>query len=362
MNTNKKRFCGPVFIIGTARSGTTMLRELLNTHPEICISRREYPDFARIWSNWPSYGDLSDFGNFTSFYEDSAKINSIDLGKLYGKNGKIETLKLENWYSSCDNFTPQGVLEPLIRFHVSITQPSSENNRIWGDKSPQNLPHVTLLSKSFPAARFILLLRDPRDIALSVDRFSYRHYPGTNNNKQFDQAWKYAQKIGNKRLIPMTKNICLSLLKTRKTLLSQPSHFIEVRYDDILKNSDEELRRIAEFLDVDDQFDIETIETPVLYIESKRWKKGLMETNVKKYKKLMSQKVLNLIDEKCGVELFELGYETNSPQKTGEISRFSSRVFGISEFLTISLAYPKHIGMTQTANILCRRIGTRIRA
>mgnify|MGYP000529984615 CR=1 FL=1 len=60
------KFKGPLFIVGMPRSGTKLLRDLLNQHPKIHIAEIE-THFLPFWfSQWKEFGDLSEKENFYS--------------------------------------------------------------------------------------------------------------------------------------------------------------------------------------------------------------------------------------------------------------------------------------------------------
>ena len=54
-------FEGPLFLVGMPRSGTKLLRALLNRHPNISIMTNETEFLPYLVSHWESFGDLSDF-------------------------------------------------------------------------------------------------------------------------------------------------------------------------------------------------------------------------------------------------------------------------------------------------------------
>ena len=63
------QFAGPLFLLGMPRSGTKLLRTLLNAHPAIHIAQVE-THFIPYWhANWDSYDDLADLQNFRKFYD-----------------------------------------------------------------------------------------------------------------------------------------------------------------------------------------------------------------------------------------------------------------------------------------------------
>lgn len=70
-----------LFIISNARSGSTMLRQLLNTHQSIGIPEREFGELKKVLLNFNSYDDLTNTIEFNQFYGEAEGITTLNLGK-----------------------------------------------------------------------------------------------------------------------------------------------------------------------------------------------------------------------------------------------------------------------------------------
>ena len=68
------QFTGPLFIVGLPRSGTKLLRSLLNNHPEIGIPGAESQFLPYLYRRWAQFGDLSDSAKFHNFYAYATKL------------------------------------------------------------------------------------------------------------------------------------------------------------------------------------------------------------------------------------------------------------------------------------------------
>ena len=63
-------FAGPVFLVGMPRSGTKLLRGLLNEHSRVGIPLAE-TEFMPHWhAQWDRFGDLSEPARFSAFYQE----------------------------------------------------------------------------------------------------------------------------------------------------------------------------------------------------------------------------------------------------------------------------------------------------
>lgn len=154
---------GPLFIIGVPRSGTKLLRGLLNQHPSIRIPDVE-TEFLPYWARrWNNFGSLGQRENFDRFFR-----RCLELPFFMQLDERGVEVDCEEWFRSCREYTPAGVFEALIRQVMAI--PKDDVSLVWGDKSPSYLRHVPLLVESFPGARIVHIIRDVRDCSLSMNR------------------------------------------------------------------------------------------------------------------------------------------------------------------------------------------------
>ncbi|MGL4745787.1 MAG: sulfotransferase family protein [Dermatophilaceae bacterium] len=125
----------PIFIVGCQRSGTTMLRLMLDSHPRIsCGPETRFlegfePIFADDWKRLSQYG----------FSEDE-------------------------WVRRIREFF-EGVQTDYAR---------SRGKQRWADKTPRYAMNLPLVLRIFPDAQIVHVIRDPRDVAVSHrKRFGY---------------------------------------------------------------------------------------------------------------------------------------------------------------------------------------------
>lgn len=119
----------PVFLVGFPRSGTTLLDQVLDSHPQVVVLE-ERPLVAGMIARMKNQG--------YRYPEDLARMDDGILASL--RNGYL---------SDRDRYVqvPDG--------------------QVFVDKMPLNIVHAALIARVFPKARFLLALRDPRDVCLS---------------------------------------------------------------------------------------------------------------------------------------------------------------------------------------------------
>lgn len=156
-----RQFRGPVFIVGMPRSGTKLLRTLLDQHPLVAIPAAE-TEFLPHWADhWPAYGDLSDPAVFARFAADQQGTAFL----VYLREEQGVHVEAAAWHAACLGWGLAAVFEGLIR--VTSTVP---RDGVWGDKSPGYIAAVPLIRRVWPHARVIHIVRDCRDYCLSIEK------------------------------------------------------------------------------------------------------------------------------------------------------------------------------------------------
>lgn len=155
-------FGGPLFIVGHPRSGTKLLRTLLNEHPRIAIPISEpnfIPDMVCDFGDPPRLHLQERLDKFylrfsESVFFDWRRKHNVVMSKSY----LCEHADLNSWAS---------VFETVLRFYApkKLTK-----EVIWGGKSPSYFTKLQLLKSVFPSAKFLHIIRDPRDVCLSMKK------------------------------------------------------------------------------------------------------------------------------------------------------------------------------------------------
>lgn len=266
----------PLFIVGMPRSGTKLLRGMLNRHPEIGIPLNE-TEFLPAWiRRWAGFGDLSQYHTFMSFYQQFN--DTFYFQNRMREHGQM--IKPDIWYLRCDgDFSISNVFEQLVRHDADLP-----TGRIWGDKSPSYVRHIADIRAIFPNAKFIHLVRDARDYILSLERAFGK------NRVRAAQRWND------------------SVLQAERDGQALGTDFCTVRYEDLVDHPQVAAEKICTFLEIDFVPEMVELSRAPENIGDAKGHTEIMAGNYGKYRTQMTPAELEAVESYCIDALRAMGY------------------------------------------------------
>jgi len=282
------RFNGPLFIVGMPRSGTKLLRTLLNEHSRISIPEVE-THFLPLWkTEWQSYGDLFAPAAFGAFYQ-----RAIRLPYFLYLSEEQDIISEDDWYGRCIDFGIADVFRALMQHDAGI---GAGEEIIWGDKTPSYLTHLPLLEELYPSARYIHIVRDVRDYCLSSN-----------------QAW-------GKHMLRAAQSWSIRIGQLREHAAPIGDRLLQIRYEDLLADPRLTLSAVCDHLDIGFE---ESMLTPSKSAENLGDTRGHFEIvtgNINKYIERIPTATLRKIESITSSELKAYGYPS---AYTGPLLRVS---------------------------------------
>jgi hypothetical protein len=194
-----------IFVVGSARSGTTLVQTILDSHPDICAG----PEFHHI----PGVVKLREKIRF------DVQRKSIDfICSLDQVDDKIGSLVESFFLPLADKF----------------------NSEYYSEKDPLNIQVVSELIELFPKAKFISIVRDPRAVAASLINVGKRGLSEGWNNPYYTHSI-----IAAKNYIATCYKYAVNAQKAAR------DRVITIRYEDLVKDPKTETKKICNFFELD---------------------------------------------------------------------------------------------------------------
>ncbi len=203
------------FVVASPRSGTTLVRMMLDAHPELAIPSETHfvPQLIEAF--------------------DERRLGPDEVLEMVRSHRRWQDFHLEasELEARLREREPLDAGESLRAFFSLYAQSRGGKTR-WGDKTPEYVECMRPISKALPEARFIHVIRDGRDVAMSRVR------------------WRM-QRAGKKPPMErLAKRWVKAVTGARKQGHRLP-HYMEVRYEDLIAETESTLRRICEFIELD---------------------------------------------------------------------------------------------------------------
>jgi hypothetical protein len=210
----------PVFIVGCPRSGTSYLYHLLLSAGGFAEFRTQMNVFDVLE---PIYGNLGVVKNKTKMIDEWLRTKAFSSSGLEADAIKAKVL------SEC------GSASDFLRIVMEEIARKQGLDR-WIDSTPTNIPHLLRIKKDFLDARVIHIIRDGRDVALSLDKRGWSRPLPWHRDKALLAAGLYWEWI---------------VRKGRQFGSALQSDYLEVRYEDLVREPAETLRLVGDFLQHD---------------------------------------------------------------------------------------------------------------
>jgi hypothetical protein len=270
------------FIFGTARSGTTLLAQTLNLHSQIAVPR-ETDFIVPLCLILRRVGNEKKGKKLIEEFILGAERSTHSIGE-YLKPSKIREAIHRSEYTAASL---------LKNIYSAIAQ--SDGKTLGGDKTPNDLLHVNEIinAKTFldPEIKVIHLVRDPRDVLLSIH---------------------------NAKLVPLhhSKNFMGRLwsnsnLYLHARLAEKKAQYHLIRYEDFVREPKKHLKEICSFLEIDFE------ESLLGDKRTKRFKRVSAHANINKpfstksigkWKEGMKPEIVDLIEKQAQEAIEFFGY------------------------------------------------------
>jgi Sulfotransferase family len=186
------------FVVGCARSGTTLLRAMLDSHPDLAVPPESHFIPKMIGPPADVANELADDPNF------------------------------RNWGIPIPDIRVASSYADAVRM-VYAAYAASANKPRYADKTPAYVLHIPLIAQIFPESCFLHIIRDGRDTALSLVQWP----SGPDSLQEAALRWRryvVAGRLAGARLV---------------------ERYMEVRYEELIDDPESTLRAVCAYLRLD---------------------------------------------------------------------------------------------------------------
>jgi hypothetical protein len=256
-----------------------MLRLMLNNHPNLAIPH-ESAFITSYHKRLQSYGDLKTPDNVRRLLDDVSQHRLVKRGNLIPDPEAVLAQPIATY---------RDFIEAIFDHYArSLDKPR------WGDKTPYYTPDIDIIRGIFPDAKIIHLVRDGRDVVLSQRSIEWM----SGNLLKLILDWRWKTTIAHKVGVVLNDD------------------FLEIRYEDLVRNPELMLRRICRFIDEEYEpamLNYSSTANAVVPEESLKWhRKSIRPPDVaelEKWKTHLSKAERIIFEQLAGDTLDLFGYE-----------------------------------------------------
>lgn len=273
----------PIFMIGTQRSGSNLLRLMLNQLPHIAAPHPPHI-LQRMTPLVSIYGDLTEDRNFAALVDDVCRL--VELNPVPWEGVVLDRQKVA---ARCRE-------RSLVAAFGAVYQVFAETRgaQDWLCKSMQNTQYLNEIEACFSDAKYLYLYRDGRDVAVSFRKAVV----GEKHFYHIAKEWAQTQRLAlaHRAIIP-------------------PERFINISYEDLTAQPRETMQKLCAFLNVpynDSMLDFHQSDEAHRAAESSAlWSnvvKPVIADNTRKFLREASEEDIRCFESVAGDVLDALGY------------------------------------------------------
>jgi hypothetical protein len=224
MHHNVDRSTAPVFVVGCHRSGTNLLYDTLLSAGGFAIYRGYLPVYEKL---------IPRFGKFDKWSHRKRIIETWLRSKGFRRSGldgtQLEAKVLKECRTGGDFI--RIVMNDIAR---------QQNVSRWAVYNPDNVLHIPKIKVDIPNALFVHIIRDGRDIALSLEKMGFRPFPWGQNSRSLSVTALYWEWV---------------VLRGQHYGRMIPGDYIEIHYEDLVSDPEQTLKGLGRFLAHDLDYD-----------------------------------------------------------------------------------------------------------
>ena len=224
----------PVFVVGSSRSGTTMVGRVLNQHPSV----RTFPElhFFEQMCDSESLGRELSIDDATALMD--RLIGTMENGFLHYRHGGQYLEQARKWVQDMSGVLTAHEVYLAFLGHYAI----SVGAAYACDQTPRNVYYISDILRAYPDARIIAMVRDPRAVLISQKNKWKRKFLGASRIPFRESLRSYI----NYHPYTITRLWAASLSAAER--YREDSRVMLIKYEDIVTKPEEVIGSMCRFL------------------------------------------------------------------------------------------------------------------
>ncbi len=318
-----------VFVVGFPKSGTSLLRNLLDGHPELAVvpakETKHFVDFLPQNAHLPRVEQVDRIQRrwLTWLINPAGQPPFWLLGRPWELEADPYELFTSYFYRLADRHPGQdllGVFATALAVARLDSGTLAAEPRAWVEKSPQHELRAAEIVAAYPAARFVHVVRDPRSTVAALRRMDMKQ-----------DVWAASREL----------QWSLDAARRNPELLG-PDRYLVVRYEDLIAEPRAVLERVAGFLGIafDERLLVPTTAgqpaTANSAWEQRRVRGEIHALSLDSWRGELDGLELALVLARTSARARELGYELPAPSAPRSVAAIAA---GGARHLARRLAY-----------------------
>jgi hypothetical protein len=243
-----------VFIVGCARTGSTLLRQIMNRNQRLCLASETH--FLRRWSRFGRDKQIVKYGDLT--YDD----NVDRLVEALYSDARTSTTGYWGWLKSnvdqqefarrilATDRSDRAIFTTMLEVFAEAKKGAYGADLVLGEKTPAHLYSVPTLFEWFPETKVIHTFRDPRGIFVSTLKRMQTNRWGI-KAKYPSLPEKLVDPLINPLTVMFTTRTWFDAVKLHASYQqAYGDRYMLVRFEDLISEPERQVRKICAFVGV----------------------------------------------------------------------------------------------------------------
>ncbi len=302
----------PIFVVGPSRSGTALMRSVLNNHPNVHLAgETHYFDDLRLRLSKESKNRVGE--------QDKHRCEDYFLSiadRPYGHGGRPDCSRICRKELAALANQLGGSGDAYFEAYCKL-QAGTSGTMIWGEKTPRHVFRIQEILQAFPSAKIICMVRDPRAVVTSYrdwknqGGFDFQSDPG--HCKTLEQDKERAVRSYHPITISYLWKAAMTAGVAAQAIHGE-SRIRMVKFEDLVVSPEEVIRSITEYMGVD--FDSQMLNVPMHNSSYSRFEEGhgLSMTPINRWRNKLQSNEVAVVEKVCMSLLREYGYDPIAPK------------------------------------------------